>query len=247
MLKLLHSLFVLIAITFVQACSFTHVAVIDNKQPATHYLFTLNDKRLPEIRGSFMTKMGNIYSCHYGIKRLENNEIVPERLLYIADVLNNRASRLLHGKTLTVTRFTIFQNNHIELRNSAVAGNSGGIAAATVMTGSLLPAAITLGSEALLLNDGELIGCKENYTGAYWSSELSGGHTPIVLYFEGTLDEKPLSIRIVQPAGEHTAYVDQIHTSLDVLANEIIKLANQQMDNKISTTQIPANETRRGN
>ena len=233
-----HIFFTIILIGL-QACSFNQVAVIANEKDVANsgYQFILEDHRNVEVRESFMTKWGNIYSCHYGIKKLVSEEIVPERLLYLADRLNKKGGDRLQGKTLTVNRFTLYLNRQIETKRAALAGASAGIAGAlsvsSVPVDNIIPAVVVVGVTAAVTNRGQLIGCEdEDYSGAYWTSELRGGHTPIVLYLDVMIDNEAVKLRIVQPAGEDTKYEAQIRASIDSAANEILKIAASMNSSK---------------
>jgi len=217
------TLFVILAVGL-QACSITRPVVIGDDSTYKNYSFKLVDERTKEIRKSFITKAGFIYSCHYGIILLEDKDIVPDRLVYLSNKLESLASEHLNGKTFLVQRFTIFWNNQFGLRSAVMAGVSGGFAA----TGDILSGVVIWGGDVLLRDAGSLVGCEENYTGAYFTNELNGGHSPIVLYFDGKIDDIPIRLRIVQPAGKDMPYKDLVQSSIDLVVKAIIsKLKNE--------------------
>ena len=108
--------------------------------------FKVLDQRAPEIPASFLTKTGNIYSCHYGTYLIENNQVIPERLEYFVHVLNKNGADALAGKTLKVEHYTLYRNTHLETLRGATFGIIGGaaggaIASATDKTSDGIPLA----------------------------------------------------------------------------------------------------------
>jgi len=219
----------------VAGCSMKRVAVIETTPLSESYSFKLVDKRETEKAESFATRSGNIYSCQYGTRLLENDEVVPERLKYLAHILNQSGRDILAGKQLTVKRFSLYWNQSVEMRRGALAGMSAGFAggaiAANVKTagtiGALVATDLVVSNQAVKSSpkQGALVGCKEDYSGSYWASELNGGIAPFVVYFDLSVNEMPVQIRIVQPMApplEQSDYAKYVKLSIERLADALL-------------------------
>lgn len=227
-----------ILIVLTSACATKQVANLDPHFSAELVSFKVIDQRAPEISNSFLTKTGNIYSCHYGIYLIENNQIAPERLDYFVHVLNKNGADTLNGKTLKVERFTIYRNVNVETMRGATFGILGGavgggaIASATDKTSDGIPLASADWDTAGNPTDknskpSNLIGCEEAYSGSYWASELKGGVAPFILYLDASIDNTSYKLRMVQPTTQMglsaNQSAEQLRLGIDRLSQEFLK------------------------
>jgi len=214
-----------LSIFITSGCSMKKVAILDLKNHGSNISSSIRlvDSRIPEIALSHMGKTGNIYSCYYGTRLLENDEIEPERLLYLENKLNLLVNGDFSNKELIVNRFTIYWNQHIEMRQGATAAMSRGMIGSGIATENMIPAQITvIGADITNNISSSLVGCNEPYSGSYLISELNGGNRPFVVYFEGIIEQKTINIRLVQPIYSPEEYKSGIQASIDALAQEIL-------------------------
>lgn len=226
-----------ILVVSISACATKQATVLDPHFIAESVPFKVIDERAPEDADSFFTKSGNIYSCQYGIHIIENNQVVPERLEYLVNVLNKDSAGALSGKTIKVDRFTIYRNAHAETKRAATFGMVGGaaggaIAGATEKTGNGIPVATADWDTAANPIDknsksGDLVGCEESYSGSYWESELNGGVAPFVLYLDASIDNSSYKLRMVQPTTQNflvgSQFAEQLRLAIDRLSQEFLK------------------------
>jgi hypothetical protein len=235
--KLINICTMAILVALMSACATKQPTVLDSHFMAEPMTFKVIDKRAPEMADAVFTKSGNVYSCQYGIHIIENNQVVPERLEYLAYKLNKDSAGALSGKTIIVDRFTIYRNAHIETLRGATFGILGGavggtIAAATEKNVDGIPLATAdwdtagnpTGRNSKL---GDLVGCDESYSGSYWGSELHGGVAPFVLYFDASIDNSSYKLHLVQPTTQEFLvggqFAEQLRLAIDRISQEFLK------------------------
>lgn len=207
-----------IVVAVSSGCSMKRVIVLDheNKQPPVSTIHLI-DKKTPKIAGSFYTTTGNIYSCHYGIRLIVNDEIVPERLVYLEASLNQINTGTTFERDISVKCFTIVLNQHTTMKSGAMA--STGITSAIAQ-----PAIISaIGVAGATIDNSRLFGCDEPYSGSYRDTELQSGNIALVLYFEGASEKAPIAIRMVKPMTDLREYKIALQSLINQLAREFHK------------------------
>lgn len=97
------------------ARKFTYDCQPNNRQEVN---FTIVDSR-PDIEKkgeALSTWVGN---KNYGIFRLGDDQLIPDRLQFLTDKLTNGTNSLLSGKTIIIKHFEIFNNQQKALRKIA--------------------------------------------------------------------------------------------------------------------------------
>lgn len=149
------------------------------------------DQRVSPSAGPFLFAEGNVYSCHYGIKKIGDGAMQPDRMTALHSYLDNRVFKDGKPHTVIVTRFDIYWNQH-------VTGERG---------------VFGLAGEAIS-SSGYVIGCKGAEEGEYYSSEVpspeyyaSGtpgkfNYSAIVIYLRSKIDGQEYNVRTVYPVLE---------------------------------------------
>ncbi len=120
MRKTLSGLFVL-SVLLLQGCA-TSIQYNYKYQPdGIKPSFSLTDDR-PDIdkKGEILSAM--ITNDQYGIMRLGDNQVIPDRILYLKEQLDAKARDKLSSRNIEVTHFAIYNNMHAYLKRSATLG-----------------------------------------------------------------------------------------------------------------------------
>ena len=88
--------------------------------------FTVEDRRPPSESESEMLSY-NVANDLYGITRLGNAQIIPDRVPYLVARLKERAGNRLSGGKMTIEHFTVHLNKQAAYRKFAVGVALGGI------------------------------------------------------------------------------------------------------------------------
>lgn len=88
--------------------------------------FDVKDERAQEEKeGEIMSLV--ITSDQYGIYRLGDDQVIPDRVKYVSELFAAKAADKFSGKTVSIKKFEIFNNQQSALRGNALAGSMGGI------------------------------------------------------------------------------------------------------------------------
>lgn len=173
------------------------------------------DKTVSPNAGPYMFAEGNIYSCHYGIKKIGSGAMQPNRMVLLHSYLDNQIFKGSQSHTAIVNRFDIYWNRDVALRYHA------GVPFA--FAGDLAASAAT---------SGLIIGCKDAEEGEYYSSEVpSKDYSAIVIYLNILIDNQRYKIRTVYPVFEDsdtksrwsadlTAAVGKVFATLDSMVEK---------------------------
>jgi hypothetical protein len=63
-----------------------------------------------------------VTSCSYGIWRIGDAQIVPDRVAYLADQLGKKAPDKVQGKSITLSKFDVFNNGQANVRKENTTG-----------------------------------------------------------------------------------------------------------------------------
>jgi hypothetical protein len=88
--------------------------------------FTVEDRRPPSESESEMLSY-NVANDLYGITRLGNAQVIPDRVPYLVARLKERAGNRLSGGKVTIEHFTVHLNKQAAYRKFAVGVAVGGI------------------------------------------------------------------------------------------------------------------------
>lgn len=77
------------------------------------------DQKKPKIMSA------SVSNCWYGIYRIGDEQVVPDRLRILASELEEKLGEKAKGRKLVVNRFEIYNNIQRELRKAAVASSFG--------------------------------------------------------------------------------------------------------------------------
>lgn len=90
--------------------------------------YTLVDKR-PEMEKQAENLSVNVLSDKYGIFRVGDKQVMPDRMIFLRERLEEKSRSLLSGKTVTVNSFSIFNDMQTMTRHNASVGMFGMVAA----------------------------------------------------------------------------------------------------------------------
>lgn len=183
-------------------CATREVVHIQAAALPEHDNVTFVDNRTSPSEPSFMFGRGLITSCHYGIDKIEDSALDPDRMTLLHSYLDSKVLNDNKSHTVTITRFDIYWNQH--------AWDEG----------------LNFGA---LWSHGVLIGCKDAQEGEYYTSESPGpNYSPIVIYLDSVIDGKKYNVRTVYPLlqdsnvksawpGALTAAIDRTFATLSSL------------------------------
>ena len=127
------------------------------------------DKRASPEDSAYLIGEGNVYSCHYAIKKIDEKALDPDRMVLLRSFLDAKVFADDKPHTVTVTRFDIYWNRQ---RN------------------------VTYG--VTLFRPSRMVGCADAEQGEYDISEAPGERSaPIVIYLHADVDGKDYSVRTV--------------------------------------------------
>lgn len=190
---------VAIFIVVLSGCAARQVVHIQAVAIPEHDNVTLVDKRTSPSEPSFMFGRGLLTSCHYGISKVENGALSPDRMTLLHSYLDNKVLNDNRSHTATVTRFDIYWNQHA------------------------IDESLEFGA---MWGHGQVIGCKDAQEGEYYTSESPGpNYSPIVIYLSSVIDGREYNVRTVSPllqdsdvkskwAEALTAAIDKAFTAL---------------------------------
>lgn len=89
-----------------------------------------DDRAQEEKEGEIMSLV--ITSDQYGIYRLGDDQVIPDRVKYVSELFASKANARFNGKTVSIKKFEIFNNQQNALRGSSLAGSLGGIVGAAI-------------------------------------------------------------------------------------------------------------------
>jgi len=135
----------LVCITLLTGCATSKVYVLGEDLVPRKTNFELIDKR-DEIQKKAEIMSLSITNCWYGIYRLGDEQLVPDRLAALSRALEDLVGSKLSGKQVIINRFEIFNN-----MQSAVRGTGGGDYS---VEGLVRSAIIANGCEAAFALDG---------------------------------------------------------------------------------------------
>lgn len=147
------------------------------------------DARPPERKTSAVLSV-NITSCNYGIARLGDEHVSPDRIRYLSDRLSSAKGAALAGKRIVVKEFSIYRNHQVKQRGG-VMPNAGGV---------------TLHA----LRSLECFGDR-SHEGGYDVSENPAGENIAIVNITVTVDGRTLQSRAVEPAAGTPAQFPAAH------------------------------------
>lgn len=115
-----------------QGCATTQIYNYQFQPSEEEPIFTLIDSR-PEMDKKAEIMSSNISSDQYGIYRLGDNQVVPDRILYLKDKLSENGKYFTAQMNIHVKRFVIYNNMQEIIRRNAGFGLFG---AAGVLVGA---------------------------------------------------------------------------------------------------------------
>ncbi len=122
---------ILVASVIVSGCATSFKYTYDYKPKNEKLSFEVIDVRPPEEK---QATLGSLYidNDQYGIYRLGDDQIVPDRILYLSEYISERASDLLKDKIIKVSHFEIINNTHKASQRGATASLLGGLVGAVI-------------------------------------------------------------------------------------------------------------------
>lgn len=154
-------------------CATREVVHIQAAALPEHDNVTFVDNRTSPSEPSFMFGRGLITSCHYGIDKIENGALDPDRMTLLHSYLDSKVLNDNKSHTVTITRFDIYWNQHA------------------------WDESLNFGA---LWSHGVLVGCKDAQEGEYYTSESPGpNYSPIVIYLDSVIDGQKYNVRTVYP------------------------------------------------
>lgn len=155
-------------------CSSLPVAHIQSTPLPQKDNVTFTDQRTSPSEPTYMLGEGSLYSCHYGISRLKEEAIVPDRMTLLHAYLDNEVFKGDKPRSVVVTRFDIYWNRHAASEQNMFGG---------------------------FWTPGSVVGCKDADEGEYSASEVVNAQvSPIVIYLYLTIDGKEYKVRNVYPS-----------------------------------------------
>jgi hypothetical protein len=131
--------------------------------------FEIQDKR-PEKEKQAEIMSLSISSDQYGIYRLGDGQVIPDRILYLSEKISERAEGKLNGKQITVSHFEIFNNQQKAMKGTALAASLGGLVGAAIYASVSPDVNAFIQVELELNTDGKSYGTKiiKGYTIDTW-------------------------------------------------------------------------------
>ncbi len=169
-MKKILSLFVFISVTLLYGCA-TSKQYSYNYQPSqVTPSFSILDQR-PEIEKKGETLSLLATSDQYGIYRFGDDQIIPDRMLYLKEQLEAKSNGKLAGKNIEIKHFLIYNNRQEMLKNMTLAGTFG-------MVGALIDSAVKKDADAFIDSTLELTIDSKPYsshiTTGYSENKMSG-------------------------------------------------------------------------
>lgn len=199
----------------VAGCSTLPVAQMSAASPPVNNNVKFIDERTSPSAGPFMFAEGNIFSCHYGIKKIGPKAMQPDRMALLHSYLANQIFSGAQEHTAVVKRFDIYWNQDVALRHQAG-----------------LPFALAGEAAASAATSGVVLGCKNAEEGEYYSAEVPpGNYSAIVVYLRVVLDGQTYNVRTAQPLLEDSttksqwpaALADAVNKTFGTLAGVVRK------------------------
>ncbi len=116
----------LIGIALLAGCATSIKYTISGDDIVKKSNFDLVDKR-DEVQKKPEIMSLSLSNCWYGIYRLGDEQIVPDRLAILSKELQEKVGQKLEGKKVIVHRFEIYNNVQSQLRGSVVMGSPAGL------------------------------------------------------------------------------------------------------------------------
>ncbi|MGE5624084.1 MAG: hypothetical protein ACM3ZT_00895 [Bacillota bacterium] len=167
---------------------------------------TFIDKRIIDNPPAFLAGEGNIYSCHYGIRRVDDNAFDPPRMVLLHAYLANQILTDSQPHIATLYRFEIYWNGHLIAERGGTAAATAGLAGMSGAGGGTRTAALAVAAgsgpsvQPGALPGDTLVGCENSQQGEYYYREAPDPDSrPIVTYIDIDVDGKDYKIRHLHP------------------------------------------------
>jgi hypothetical protein len=107
----------LLVCTVLGGCALPSSVKYNIAEPGSSHtqMLTVRDQRSPSQK-QFENMSTDILGCWYGVYRLGDEQIVPDRLLYLTSGLTERVRSAIRSQTVTIHRFEIYNNAQRRLR-----------------------------------------------------------------------------------------------------------------------------------
>lgn len=115
---------ILVGLLLTTGCVMHPTVKLSNAAEAVNHPFTLVDQR-PGDQAESAILSSVITNCAYGIARLGDQNVKPDRLRYLANRLAAEKGAVLSGKQVVVEAFSIYRNNQLKLRGGVMPNASG--------------------------------------------------------------------------------------------------------------------------
>ena len=181
--------------------------------------FELVDKRDESQKKAEIMSL-SVTNCWYGIYRLGDDQIVPDRMAILSKELEDNIGRKLEGKKVIVYKFEIFNNLQSGTRDAAAgAGASGGGAAGLmgIAVGMVVDAAIAANA------------CKA----ALSLEENPSNKASVVVVMDVDIDGKRIEEKIVQiePEGVNDArgsiVTERVKRAVYAAVKKVVEMASK--------------------
>ena len=182
------------------ACATVSHKVTIAEPPGTDTEFVL-DLTKPDSYPSFGLGQGNIYSCRYGIRMLLSNEFDPPKAKMFADLISSALPKI-KGQQVKLQRFDVYINHRLKSLNGA--GNViGGALGAIISEAGRVNENVYTFQKLLVDTDPytarnpneHQVGCDDAHEGEFYASEISGGHTVVVIWLKFSIDDRAYNFR----------------------------------------------------
>jgi len=165
------------------------INIIDNR-PAS--------KQESELLSSVIT------NCAYGIARLGDKNVIPDRVQYLSSLLHKKKADVLSGKKVSIEEFSIYRNNQVKLRGGVMPNATGAVIAT--------------------LRDIQCFADK-SYEGGYDISENPSGENVVVVNIVINVDGRKIKSRAVVQAPNTPAHFPAAHDVWSRVIEHSIKKA----------------------
>jgi len=115
-------------------CAGSRKYAYNHQSPPQVVTCSILDSR-PEQEKKGETLSVLVTSSNYGIYRIGDSQLVPDRITFLRDKLGSAAIEKLQGKAVKVTHFEIFNNMQSYLRSVSAFGGIGGLVGGLIYAG----------------------------------------------------------------------------------------------------------------
>lgn len=131
---------------------------------------------------------GNVFSCHYEIRRLSDT-FEPDKATVLHDYLATVTFNDQQPHTVVAKRFDVYLNRHAESEDGIWS------------SGFVLPgsggATVVPGVHTLPTDPGQLVGCEGANAGEYYVHEVPKYVSPVITYLNLVVDGQPVDVRSI--------------------------------------------------